>query len=285
MNDTRSSEGRCRVPVEALRKGLDLLDLLSGPGGEGLSLALLAERMSLKRSTTHNLLKTLCLCGYAENVGEGRYRAGWKARQLGRLMLLDGRADRGIVDGLGAVAAALGEAAVLAVLVDGRRRVVARAAGTQAIRIDTEAVDSAYGVIWKTVTGRVLAAWCSAAERARVLAVSGLPGADAWPAATTSASLASALEAIRGAGFAEHTEAGVASFAVPVRSGNGGLLAALGTHLPEFRCEPQRRLKLLETLRLGATELAAVLTGASAAGVPGVGDGVGHGSPRVGDPT
>lgn len=264
MNTKSQASARGAVPVEALRKGLDLLDLLGGPGGDGMSLALLSERMALKRSTTHNLLKTLCVCGYAENVGEGRYRAGWKARQLARLLLLAGRADRGVVDGLAAVATALGEAAVLAVLVDGRRQVVARAHGTQAIRVDAEVADSAYGVIWKTVTGRVLAACCDAAERSVAVQVAGLPSAEVWAGVVTAADLPVALERIRVAGVAEHEEAGVVSFAVPVVSAGGCLLAALGTFMPQFRCDAVRRLKVLETLRLGAAQLAGLLAGAAA---------------------
>lgn len=285
MNESERRGDRPRVPVEALRKGLELLDRLSGSGSEGLSLAQLAEGMALKRSTTHNLLKTLCLCSYAENVGEGRYRPGWKAWQWSRLSRLNGDTERRIVAALGGVAAALGEAAVLAVLVDGRRRVVARADSTHAIRVDAEAVDSAYGVIWKTVTGRVLAACCDASERAVVMATAGAPTGESWSGVTTAADLAGALAGICSTGLAEQTEANVASLAVPVRSAEGRLLAALGAHLPVFRCDPARRGALLETLRLGAAELAAVLDGAVPVGRLGAGRGVGGVSAKTADYT
>ena len=179
----------------------------------------------------------------------------------------------------------MGEAAVLAVLVDGRRRVVARADSTHAIRVDAEAVDSAYGVIWKTVTGRVLAACCDASERAVVMATAGAPTGESWPGVTTAADLAGALAGICSTGLAEQTEANVASLAVPVRSAEGRLLAALGAHLPVFRCDPARRGALLETLRLGAAELAAVLDGAVPVGRLGAGRGVGGVSAKTADYT
>ncbi len=256
MNTRPEAPGE-RVPVAALRKGLELLDLIGAAGPAGLPLAALAERMGLKRSTAHNLVKTLCLCGYAENLGEGRYGAGWRSRHLARLVLFGSMGDRVLVERLAGIAASLGEAAVLAVLEGGRRRVVARADGTHAIRVDAEAVDSSSGVIWATVTGRVLAAWCSAAERGQVLALSGSPSGPVWPAG--SAGLDAALSAVRSAGYAEDDARGVTSFAVPVLAANGALLAALGTYLPTFRCSAERREVMLEVLRRSAAGVAAVM--------------------------
>lgn len=256
MNDTSQTSAE-RVPVAALRKGLELLDLICAAGPAGLSLAALAERMGLKRSTAHNLVKTLCLCGHAENLGEGRYRAGWRSRHLARRVLFDGLAESLLEERLAGLAVSLGESAVLAVLEGGRRRVVARADGTHAIRVDAEAVDSSSGVIWATVTGRVLAAWCGEAERDRVMALSGSPSAVVWPAG--SAGLEAALAALRVAGFAEDAARGVTSFAVPVLAANGSLLAALGTYLPTFRCSAERREAILGGLGCGATAMAAAM--------------------------
>jgi len=252
---------RVRVPVESLRKGLDLLEILCGPeaGRDGVPLAVLAERLSLKRSTAHNLLKTLCVCGFAGNVGDGRYRPGWKVPQIGRQALLGDAGVVAVTTVAAEISVALGEAVVVAVLVAGRRRVVARASGTQAIRVDARTADGGDRPIWSTVTGRVLAAFCGEDELAQVLQAEGLPTAGAWPGVTSRRALAAVLAAVREAHGAEDQGNGVASLAVPVLSGNGSLLAAVGTFLPGFRYGPGERDHLLAGLRSGAARLGETL--------------------------
>lgn len=250
------------MPVEALRKGLDLLEALcaaESASGAGTSLGDLAASLGLKRTTAHNLLKTLTLCGYAENTGEGRYRVGWRLARLARhVMLQDAASARFGETAAWMSAAAHGEAMVVTVLLHGRRRVVARAAGTQVIRVDADAVDHSQPGMWSTVTGRVLAAFCSSAELVEVVGREGSPSMDQWPAAASG--LDAALVGIRSSGLAEDCRRGVASLAVPFLSPGGRLLGAVGTYLPEFRYGEPRRSELLEVLRQGARRLGDAVT-------------------------
>ncbi|NLF92949.1 MAG: helix-turn-helix domain-containing protein [Oligosphaeraceae bacterium] len=249
-----------RAPVQALRKGLSILELISfAPDGAGLSLSEISVQMGLKRSTAHNLLKTLCLCGYAENSGSGIYRGGWKLRQFGRALSLSGYHSGLFRSVLGSLAARTGEAVVFATLLNGRRRVVARASGGQEIQVDLIRLEPESMSIWSTVTGKILAACCSAPELALICQHYGLPDSDSWPGIGRLQELQAALGQIRQQGLSCNFTAQVCSAAVPVYTGRQQLLGALGIHFPQFRHKPAADQAMFALLRQGAAELSAAL--------------------------
>lgn len=61
--------------VQSLSRGLDLLQLI-GSRPEGMWLNDLAEASGLKKTTAHNLLRTLCARGFVANDRLGRYSIG-----------------------------------------------------------------------------------------------------------------------------------------------------------------------------------------------------------------
>jgi DNA-binding IclR family transcriptional regulator len=245
-----------RTPVESLRKGLDILDLLCGAGREGLTLAQVAEQMGLKRTTTHNLLKTLSMCGHAQNLGDGRYRVGPKVAEFARLLTAAVPVSPRMAGMVGRLAGELNENVVLTTLAGGRRRVLARALGAHAVQVDSCAMEGAVGYLWQTPTGRVLAARCTPDELDGVLAHEGMP-AERWQGIDSGRGLERALEAVRQAGFAEQHEREVAALAVPVEGAGGSLLGALGMHMPEYRWRREMRDKILDALRNTAAQLTA----------------------------
>lgn len=249
-----------RTPVQALRRGLSILELISfAPDGAGLSLSEISTQMGLKRSTTHNLLKTLCLCGYAENDGSGVYRGGWKLRQFGRALSLSAYQSVLFRSVLGSLAARSGEALVFATLLNGRRRVVARASGGQEIQVDLIRMEPESMSIWGTVTGKILAACCSAPELALVCRHYGLPDSASWPGIGSLQELQTALGQIRRQGLSSNFTAQVCSAAVPVYTGRQQLLGALGIHFPQYRHKPAEDQAMFALLRQGAAELSAAL--------------------------
>ena len=195
-----------RSPVEALRKGLEVLELLSrAPGGTGMPLVEIAARMGFKRTTAHNLLKTLTLAGFAVNEGDGRYRLGPKVGQLLRNRSAARPLSPRLLQYLVQLAVQLNENVVLTTLADGNRRVLARALGQQIVQVDADRLDGEHTRLWRTVTGRVLAAYATPEERAELVANAGFPGED-WNGITDSAGLDAALARIREQGYAEAHE-------------------------------------------------------------------------------
>ena len=241
------------VPVKAVKKALDLLSLLAfrDPAGVGLTLTGLAGALGLPVTTTHNLLKTMTVCGYAAQNGAGRYIAGPQCRSLGILNRVESERFRHQVRGvMNRYTAALNEALVFAVLRDGRRVVLARTepAG-QIIRIDPK--EDAAISLYRMPTGRVLAALASPEERSKIVAHYGEPGA-AWPAHEAD------RERIRksGACIMLADSQGVHAFAAAVRDSRGTLLGAIGCHAPAFRCDRASQKTIRDGLCAAASELA-----------------------------
>jgi DNA-binding IclR family transcriptional regulator len=243
-----------RTPVESLRKGLEVLELLShAPGEEGLSLAEVAMRMDYKRTTAHNLLKTLAMCGYAVNDGEGRYRLGRKVAQLIRNRRAARPVSPELLQPLVQLAVEINENVVLTTLSAGNRRVLARATGQQIVQVDDELLDGEHTLMWEAVTGRVLAAYATEEELDELLTNVGMPHGN-WLGVDTQADFARALATIRKAGYAESHERTAASMAVPLLE-EGTLLGALGIHLPEFRWQEEFRNPFLNAMRRTAHQL------------------------------
>lgn len=250
------TETQTKTPVEALHRGLSILEILSSDlSGAGVSLAEVADRMQLKRTTVHNLLKTLCLCGYAENSGNGYYRVGWKLQRFSRERNLRNFSRDIALRSLGALAKRTGESVVYAVLVNNRRQVVARASGGQDVQVNISQLEPDHPYFWHTVTGRILAAFCLPQELEQILLNEGLPGSQ-WQGVCTPEQLRQQLDKIRGQGWISDLSGEVYSAAVPVLGSKSLLLGTIGIHLPVFRHVHERDQELIAGLQEAAAELA-----------------------------
>ena len=249
-----------KLPVESLRRGLVLLELLSEHGT--LSLAELSAKVGLKRTTTHNLLKTLVLCGYVTSAGEGRYRLGSRLRRMAAAQLLN-RISHGQAQGVLAVLSVLteqiGEALVLAGLLNGRRRVLARTNPQQAVQVSAAFLEQEAHPIWHTETGLILAAFAPEDALPEIIQANGLPERGCRLPADSS-ELSAELAAIRANGAVVRMHGEVFAAAVPVLRDDGWLLAALGVHLPTFRRHQAQDDQLLTLLQQGARRLAGAMT-------------------------
>jgi DNA-binding IclR family transcriptional regulator len=213
--------------------------------------------MGLKRNTTHNLLKTLCLCGYATNEGKGQYIYGAGIVEMLRRMTAARPLSTRLAECIGQLAGELNETVVLTTLAGGRRLVLMRSSGTRTVQVSSSAMEREAGMLWETPTGRVMAAWCGPAERRRLIEDEGLPG-ERWDGIVTQAELQQALAVVRRAGTAEQHARDVASLAVPVLAAENVLLGAVGMHMPEYRWNAQAREKSLSALRAAAPRLAGI---------------------------
>lgn len=241
------------VPVKSVKKALDLLSILifDDPELKGVKLTGLAQRLGLPANTTHNLLKTMTVCGYVTQNESGRYRPGPQCRRIGLVNKIEGGDfKQKLADVLKRHTAQINEAMVFAVLHGGKRVLIANSEPvSQVIRIDRQVVES--GNIYRLPTGRILTAFASPADHVRIQDNYGIPG-KSWPDCETD------MKRIRKEGrcLILPDSSGVNSFALPVMNKDGKLLGAIGCYAPPFRCGPSIQKKILTSLRLAADELA-----------------------------
>ena len=189
------------VPVRSVKKALDILDLVieANASGSAVSLAALAQRLSMPRNSAHNLLKTLAACGYVEQHDRGLYIPGSKCRQLVRLSQFDNPVTRAAIDAaMRRFVDSQGEACVLTVLVNGQRIVVNYLGSNQAVRVAHAEIER--DSFYEMPTGRMLAAIADKAELQQIIQRHDFPRAR-WNNIADEAALQAELALLRQQGY------------------------------------------------------------------------------------
>jgi len=258
MGDERTA----RLTHRSLERGLHVLEVVAASGGL-ISLAEIARRTGLHRSTGHHLLQTLVGLGYLRQDGATRsYELSsrlfqltertWTPEQLGVIA-------QPVVAELARVT---GEGSSLAAYRDGVVTIVAKCDHEGPVRVVQDV--GAERPIHATAVGKAIAAFLPLAELEGLLARLGYERYTPRTIVQRGA-LEAELRRIRGAGCAnddeEHIE-GIRCVAAPVRIYSGQVVASLCTLGPKSRMTRQRLRDLREPLlglaakvseRLGAT--------------------------------
>ncbi|MDD2711266.1 MAG: helix-turn-helix domain-containing protein [Verrucomicrobiae bacterium] len=250
------------VPVQAVKKALDLLSILAFEDvrREGLSLSELAKKMGLLPNSTHNLLKTMSQCGFVQQTSEGHYLVGAKCLQMGRINTITSPIVIQILrQALQALSQKINETVVFITLVNGRRMPIMHVDSQQAIRIHLEQM--ANDRFFDLPTGRILAAYASHEELGEIIEKNGLPG-NTWDNCHDQASFHQLLWKVREAGHVliPKDRSEVTSFACPVpNTDKGKIFGALGCFSPCYRCDETKQQKILAALKLSAEQIASQL--------------------------
>ncbi|MCO1654312.1 IclR family transcriptional regulator [Pseudonocardia humida] len=218
--------------VQALTRGVDLLEALADAGGEA-GVSELAGRTGLAPGTIHRLVRTLLHAGYLRQLPSRRYALGPRLIRLGdsatRML------GRWATPTLTELVAAIGETANLAVL-DGDHAVyVAQVPSPHSVRVFAEIGRRV--PVHCTGVGKALLSALPAAEAETLLARTGLPAVT--PSTVTDPDrMRAELAATRERGYATddgEQEPGVRCVAVPVVGAHGAV--ALSVSGPEGRMD------------------------------------------------
>jgi IclR family acetate operon transcriptional repressor len=256
-------DGVSMVPVQSVKKALDLLDILvfEDVRWEGISLSELSRRSGLRPNTTHNLLKSMAACGYVAQNAESKYIAGPKLGEISMIKTLVSPDIQGIiVRKLQEAVSQLGESLVFATLVNGRRVSLAQIDAERAVRV---VLPQKLSYIYEMPTGRILVAYADKHQLHQIKQVSGLPG-ELWDNISTDEALDEARSEIREAGCAViFEEKELVTFGCPVLNASGRLLGALGCYAPLFRCPPARQREILKEMLDVADQMSQTIEGNS----------------------
>jgi DNA-binding IclR family transcriptional regulator len=271
-NAEGSSSAPCAEGLSSVRNAARVLKAFRTRERE-LSVAELARRLELGKSTVHRVLRTLVAEGLVEQDPQtSGYRLGIVTFELGEAVRvhLDLHAAAGPV--LTALREQTRETSQVGVL-DGADVVyVDRTESPQALRLFTEMGRRV--PVHCTSSGKVLLAWLDDEPLTQLLTAHA-PLARLTPHTITDpAALRLEVARVRHRGWAEavqEREVGVASIAAPVRDSSGTVVAAVSIGAPLVRLSPSVRRRLVPIIvdageaisrRLGWSEAVGALSGA-----------------------
>ena len=244
---------------QSLKRGLQIIEVIAAIGSSA-TLAEIARKTGLPRSTAHHLLHALVEFGYLVQDGNARsytlapklFRltgSSWTREQLAEIAMpyLDELSRR------------TGEGTSLAILRDGVVTIIAKREPEGPVRVVQEV--GARRPIYCTAVGKALAAWLPEQE------LSGIINRTVFKrltpnTLTSPTAFRRELARIRATGFAldneEHIE-GIRCIATPVRDHSGEVRASLCVVGPKNRL-PQRRLaEMRQALAAVSADLSARL--------------------------
>jgi DNA-binding IclR family transcriptional regulator len=238
---------------QSLKRGLHIIEVISVIGGSA-TLAEVARKTALPRSTAYHLLRALVEFGYLVQEGGARtYTLSPKLFRLTGSTWTQGQLSEIAMPFLDSLSRRTGEGSSLAVLRDGIVTIIAKCEPESPVRVVQEV--GATRPIYCTAVGKVLAAWLPQPEIEGVIRRTAFEPKTA-KTITSPTAFRRELARIRATGFAmdneEHIE-GIRCIAAPVRDYSGEVRASLCVVGPKNHL-PQRRL----------TEIRQALTSASA---------------------
>lgn len=232
--------------IQVIRRAFDALEAISQSKDRSLRLSEIARSLGLGLTTAGNIVSSLRVLGYLSKNEHGEYILG---EGLARLVIAQHirpvfrRVGEGLVRDL---ALMLGESAVLAVLKNDARYVLAEATVKGGVQVDGELHRP--GRIFDTATGRVLLAYASDHERARVLKARRFPTASEWAGVADLPALAKILERIRRDSAVVIQSPHHVALAVPLFDAKGFARGSLGVYVPSGRKSRRGQKAILAAL-------------------------------------
>lgn len=239
--------------LETVDRALQLLLAFDGDGEPELTVAAMATRLGIHRSSASRLAATLADRGFLERApGSEAFRLGPALARLARLAL----GGRGLVaaarEAMEGLAETTGEAVVLSVLEGGAAADVAQVDGRHLV--GTRHWVGRRSPLHASSDGKVLLAFAHAAPgQARALTPRTITAAGA---------LREEVAAVRERGWATvegELEEGLNGVAVPVHDGSGRCVAALSVSGPAYRLPAGTLTELAPRLQRAAAAIAAGL--------------------------
>jgi DNA-binding IclR family transcriptional regulator len=229
-----------RPTHQSLGRGLQILEAVATLRG-GATLADVARRMKLARSTTHYLMQALVNLGYLSQQSDGRnYQLGLKVFRLAGRSLTSEQIAATAMPILNELCQLTHESVAIGICRGDTVTLVATRDTDGPVRVVQSA--GAQRPVHCTALGKVLLAWMPAAERSRF--VSGLRFEKLTPKSIVQrASFERELRRVRSAGYAIDDEEfilGVRCLAAPVFDESGEVAMALSTVGPKHRMTHQR---------------------------------------------
>jgi DNA-binding IclR family transcriptional regulator len=241
--------------IQVLQRAFAVLEYLSD---EPTSLASLADRTGLHKSTLHNILRTMVALGVVQRTEHGIYALGPKLIAIAEPMVTRSRLRTVAEETVRDLGRKLGERVSVVVIHKGQRYSIAQVESTHTVAVNPNLPRVV--PVYSAATGRVILAHLTQAELDAFVRDFGLPG-DQWPEASSLETLKLELACIRDDGMAQRlSEDGQAVFlAWPVFGPGHRVWASILVTLPASRYQGEHRRRILYEAEAGARAMSASL--------------------------
>lgn len=220
--------------IKVLHKVFDIFELLAESPERPLALREIASRLGQHPATCANILKTMVIRHYVEQIAPKKgYLLGTALFQIASKAPYRKDLIAAAKSLMAELAKTVNETVLLVTLRLGQRFILSQINGQQQIQVVPQAL--IHDTIYETATGRLLLAYLPEHELEKIVAEHGLPG-NKWPEAGNQTAFHKSLADIRRVGRVCHaTDNDVVGLAFPVRDKGNMVSAALGLFLPRFR--------------------------------------------------
>ncbi|MEJ7587389.1 MAG: IclR family transcriptional regulator [Ferruginibacter sp.] len=238
--------------IQVIVRAIDILEFVAQHGKDPVQLIKIAENAGLSQPTTANIVKTLVIKNYLEQVGrkEG-YRLGASAFHLTGNLSYNQNLILAAKDLMEDLTRQLNETCLLGVIRNNKRYVLHAVQSDQdlQVRIRTEAE------IYQTASGRLLVAYLVQKELDKLIQTVGLPYAQIWPGVQTREALEKSLAKIRKEEFVQTSNPHhITGFAIPIYK-NIQVIAGLSVFLPESRVTPANKANVTKLMQRTANKI------------------------------
>jgi IclR family KDG regulon transcriptional repressor len=239
--------------IQVINRALDIIEIIAQNPENPTSLGEIADALGLNHGTCANIMKTLVVRKYLEQVGTKKgYILGSKAYAITgndayRKDLIE--AAKSEMDKLTEV---MNENCLLAVMNGEKRIVIHSTSAEQELQVRT----SPEKHIYDAASGRMLLAMLTDTEIERFIAKYGLPSVDIWKEADSTESLKKLLAQFKKEECSLQMLSGrqVIGLAVPIQNGNK-TVASLSIYLPEYRYMTSDKSALIHQLKSSALRI------------------------------
>ena len=237
--------------IQVIDRALNILELLGADPTRSFPLAEIAETTGLQKTTCANILQSLCGRDYVEHrTRPAGYKLGYKAFRLVNSPVYYDALKNIAAEQMDALFNAVGETAVLAVLINGRRIVISVKECQQGITARIKHSANLY----RSATGRVILASYQKEKASRLIDRIGLPDPADWEEISTKDQLKSALQVIQQEKFCEVRSSDIIGLAMPIIR-NGIAIASIGVCVPLFRFDDYKRDSIKKSLEAAAKSI------------------------------
>jgi DNA-binding IclR family transcriptional regulator len=238
--------------IQVIHRALDILELVAKDGNKEFRLGEIADSLGLNHGTCANIIKTLVVREYLEQMEKKRgYKLGPKAYNLTGNFSNKKDLLRVSADPLKALRTKLNESCILAIQKENMRVTLLNELSTHELQVIESGKEKN---VYFTATGRIMLACMNPVNRNNFIQKYGLPN-EMWPEVINEDDLIIELQKIKEKQLAIHFDgAHIVGIAAPIYK-NEEVIASVGVYLPEARFTYKEQEKIFLELKKTAQQI------------------------------